>query len=79
MAQEPFYEIPFAEVISLHDFTEMLDELLAKECYIIDFLPERVSEDRDGQFFDVEDYLLNSPKHILIKDRFVSVILKLMC
>lgn len=63
----------------MHDFTEMLDELLAKECYIIDFLPERVSEDRDGQFFDVEDYLLNSPKHTLIKDRFVSVILKLMC
>ena len=63
----------------MHDFTEMLDELLAKECYIIDFLPERVSEDRDGQFFDVEDYLLNSPKHMLIKDRFVSVILKLMC
>ena len=63
----------------MHDFTEMLDELLAKECYIIDFLPERVSEDRDGQFFDVEDYLLNSPKHMLIKDRFISVILKLMC
>lgn len=33
----------------------------------------------DGQFFDVEYYLLNGPRYRLIKERFVNVILKLMC
>lgn len=59
--------------------TEKIDALLEKPCYIIDFLPEQVEPNNGGQFFDVEYYLLNSDKHIGLKDRFVSVILKLMC
>lgn len=31
------------------------------------------------QFFDVEYYLLNSKKYCTLKDKFVCVILKLMC
>lgn len=31
-----------------------------KECYIMDFLPETVLQDSNGQYFDVEYYLLNS-------------------
>ena len=58
---------------------DILDELLEKDCYIIDFLPEQVPGDADGQFFDVEYYLLNSLKHVSIKDKFVNIILKLMC
>ena len=58
---------------------EKIDALLKKPCYIMDFLPERVAPDSGGQFFDVEYYLLNSDKHIGLKDRFVAVILKLMC
>ena len=56
-----------------------IDGLLEKSCYIIDFLPEQVKTDAGGQFFDVEYYLLNSEKHFSLKDRFVNVILKLMC
>ena len=56
-----------------------IDELLEKDCYIIDFLPETVSKDSNGQFFDVEYYLLNSQKYHMIKDKLVCVILKLMC
>lgn len=57
-----------------------IDELLEKTCYVIDFIPEQVKPDAGGQFFDVEDYLLkNTEKHCLLKDRFVNVILKLMC
>lgn len=56
-----------------------IDELLEKTCYVIDILPERVSQDSDGQYFDVEYYLLNSNKHHAIKDKFVNVILKIMC
>lgn len=58
---------------------ERIDILLKKSCYIMDFLPERVEQDNGGSFFDVEYYLLNSDKHVDLKNRFVSVILKLMC
>ena len=58
---------------------EKIDALLEKPCYIMDFLPEQVEQDNGGQFFDVEYYLLGNDKHIGLRDRFVSVILKLMC
>ena len=58
---------------------ERINALLKKPCFIMDFLPEQVKPDNGGQFFDVEYYLLSSDKHIGVKDRFVAVILKLMC
>jgi len=39
-----------------------IDEFLDKPCYVIDFLPKKVSETDKGHFFDVEYYLLNSEK-----------------
>ncbi len=59
--------------------TEIIDRLLEKDCYIIDFLPKTISKDSNGQFFDVEYYLLNSKKYYIIKEKFVAFILKLMC
>ena len=59
--------------------TDKIDELLGAAYYVIDFLPEQVKPDARGQFFDVEYYLLNSEKHFSLKNRFVNVILKLMC
>lgn len=56
-----------------------IDELLGKTCYIIDFLPQTVSKASKGQFFEVEYFLLNSDKHYGIRDKFVNIILKLMC
>lgn len=56
-----------------------IEELLEKPCYVIDFLPEQVKPSSRGQFFDVECYLLNSDKHFLLKDKFVNIIIKLMC
>ncbi|MCM1064695.1 MAG: hypothetical protein NC420_09545 [Eubacterium sp.] len=58
---------------------ETIDRLLEQPCYVIDFLPEKVPKNSDGQFFEVESYLLNGKKHSEIKDRFANVILKLMC
>lgn len=58
---------------------KVVDKLLEKECYIIDFLPETVSKNSNGQFFDVEYYLLNSKKYGMTKDKYVGIILKLMC
>lgn len=56
-----------------------IDELLTKPCYVIDFLPERVSKTANGHFFDVEYYLLNSEKRHEMKNKYVHIILKLMC
>ena len=65
--------------INMIEMKDRLCGLLEKDCYVIDFLPERVPKNNDGQFFDVEYYLLNGPKYRIIKNRFVNVILKLMC
>lgn len=59
--------------------TVIINKLLEKDCYIVDFLPKTVSIDSKGQFYDVEYYLLNSKMHYILKDKFVCVILKLMC
>ena len=63
----------------MENYMEITDRLLEKDCYLIDFLPETVSQNAKGQFFDVEYYLLNSQKYCSLKERFVGVILKLMC
>ena len=60
-------------------YDNLVEELLEKPCYVIDFLPEQVKPETGGQFFDVEYYLLNSDKRFSLKDKFVNVILKLMC
>ena len=56
-----------------------IDELLEKQSYVIDILPMRVPEETNGQYFEVEHYFLNSHKYCEIKDKFVNIILKLMC
>lgn len=55
------------------------NRLLEKPCYIIDFLPRQVPKDCGGQFFEVETYLINNCEHYGLKDRFIRIILKLMC
>ncbi len=60
-------------------FNQKVNELLEKKCYVIDFLPQRVPTDSNGQYFRVENYLLNNFKKYGIYDKFVNVILKLMC
>ena len=59
--------------------TEKIDELLERSCFIIDYLPQKVSKTSSGQFFEVEHQLLNGDKHHGISDKFLNVILKLMC
>lgn len=60
-------------------YDEIVEQLLKKSCYVIDFLPEQVPPDAGGQFFEVEHYLLNSEKRFSLRDRFVNILLKLMC
>lgn len=58
---------------------EIVDRLLEKPCYIIDFLPRQVPKDCGGQFFKVENYILNHHDRFGLKDRFARIILKAMC
>lgn len=57
----------------------LVEELLTKDVYIVDYLPRTVPQNSGGQYFDVEYHLLNSPRHTVLKDKFSSVIFKLMC
>ena len=57
---------------------KLIENLTEKQCYIIDFLPEKVSADCGGQFFSVEEFLLKDKKYGLT-EKFIRVILKIMC
>ena len=56
-----------------------INRLLEKPCYIIDFLPRQVPKDCSGQFFKVEAYLLNNYERYGLRDKYIRIILKLMC
>ena len=58
---------------------ENIDKLLEAPCYVVDFLPKRVSKETNGQFFEVENYLLNHHEWYGLRVRFVRFILKVMC
>lgn len=63
----------------MKDKTQIADKLLKKDCYLIDFLPKKVSKNGKGQFFAVESHLLGADKYDLIRVKFSNLILKLMC
>ncbi len=63
----------------MSDKAGIISDLLEKPCYVIDFLPMQVPKGADGQFFKIENYLLNNYERYGLKDRFIRIILKLMC
>ena len=58
---------------------QTVDKLLEKPCYLIDFLPRQVPKNCEGQFFEVEQYFLNHYSRYGWRDRFIRIILKVMC
>lgn len=54
----------------------MIEALLDKTCWVIDFLPEQVPADCGGQFFAVERFFLRQPA---LRRRFAEILLKLNC
>lgn len=58
---------------------ETIDRLLEKSCYVIDFIPTQVARESKGDFFEVEKYLLNHATHHGLLERYINIILKLMC
>ena len=57
----------------------IIDELLEKSYWIIDFLPCQVPDDENGQFFKVEKLLLKSPHINRLYDKFAAILLQLYC
>ena len=58
---------------------ELVEQLLKEECYVIDFLPQRVSGQYVDRFLEVEEYFLRTNEWERIKDSFVRILLKLQC
>lgn len=48
----------------------LVEELLTKDVYIVDYLPRTVPQNSGRQYFDVEYHLLNSPRHTALKTNF---------
>lgn len=61
------------------DYDEIVKGLLEAPCWVIDFLPTQVPKDGGGQFFTVEQYYLEEPRHEQLCRRFADVLLKLNC
>ena len=57
----------------------LVNELLEKDCWVIDYLPRQVPANSPGQFFNVENYLLNHYEEFDLRKRFTAVVLKLLC
>ena len=58
---------------------DKIEKLLEKPCFVIDFLPKQVPKDSKGQYFEVEQYLLHQYNSDYFYNRFLNVILKIMC
>lgn len=57
---------------------ERVEFLLQQSCYIIDFLPEQVPENKH-MVFDIEPYFLGSKEIQNFADKYTRIILKLLC
>ena len=58
---------------------KLVEELLKEECYVIDFLPKKVSEEYIDKFLEVEEYFLQGNEWENIKESFIRILLKLQC
>ena len=56
-----------------------MEELLQRPYWVIDILPKQVPKDSPGQYFAVEDYFRKGERFAAIKQKHISVILKLNC
>ena len=54
-----------------------VDDLLEKPYVVVDFIPQQVPEDSDGQYFNVENFFLRRPSYFSTK--FLDLLLKLNC
>ena len=56
-----------------------IEELLEKPYWIMDILPKQVPKDSPGQYFAIEEYYLQEPQRTKVRQKYLSVLLKLNC
>ena len=61
------------------NYDRITEQLLEKPYWVIDFLPKQVPQDSRGQFFAVECYCLEEPRHGRLCRQLADVLLKLNC
>ena len=61
------------------DNDKTVERLLQQPYWVIDMLPKQVPQDSKGQFFVVERYYLEEPRHKCLCRQFADVLLKLNC
>ena len=61
------------------DFDNTVERLLAAPYWVIDMLPMQVPQGSKEQFFTVEQYYLQEPRHEGLCRRFADVLLKVNC
>lgn len=66
------------QVLMEKDFDKIVERLLEKPYWVIDFLPMQVPQDGGGQFFAVEQYYMHE-QHERLRQQFADVLLKLNC
>ena len=58
------------------NYDDQVEDLLQTNCYVIDFLPERVPENSPGQFPEIERYFLQRRLAELYR-KFAEILMKL--
>lgn len=59
--------------------SDIIEEYLNKEYWVIDVLPKQVPADGQGQYFKIEEYWLRGPQFIAICHKFSNLLMKLNC
>ncbi|MBR6968867.1 MAG: hypothetical protein IKH78_10100 [Ruminococcus sp.] len=57
----------------------IIEQLLGKPYFVIDFLPCQVPEGSPGRFFGIENYMLSSSYGSELRQKFLNIVLKLNC
>ncbi len=57
----------------------MIEALLEKPYWVIDFLPRQVPEGSTGQYFAVERFYLQEPRQSALRRQFAEILLKVNC
>ena len=57
----------------------MIEALLEKPCWVIDFLPEQVPARSAGQYFAVEEFYLRDAEQSDLRRSFARILLKINC
>ena len=61
------------------DKEQMIEELLEKQCLVVDILPEQAPKRTARQYFAMEKYYQQPERYAGIREKFTDILLKLNC